>query len=64
MSKSKLKICMMPGCNKETFDKKAFFCGDHEREFKAFLSTAGKTAVALAGSAVLFVTKSIVGKKK
>ena len=26
----------MPGCDKEPFDKRALFCGEHEREFKNF----------------------------
>ncbi|STP28739.1 hypothetical protein [Enterococcus durans] len=64
MSELKPKICMMPGCDKETFDKKAFFCGEHEREFKAFLSTTVKAASVAVGAAVMFVAKTMTGKKK
>lgn len=55
---------MMPGCDKEVFDKKAFFCREHDREFKLFLSTAGKTAGTIAVSVALFVAKAISSKKK
>lgn len=51
----------MPSCDKETFDKKAFFCREHTRVFESFVSTAEKVAAA---SAALFVTKVISGKKK
>ncbi|HEM3620569.1 hypothetical protein HO912_06250 [Streptococcus suis] len=64
MSESKPKICMMPGCHKETFDKRAFFCREHDREFRTFLSTAGKTAGIIAVSAAMYVAKVIGGKKK
>ncbi|HEM3650253.1 TPA: hypothetical protein ACGO6V_002158 [Streptococcus suis] len=55
---------MMPGCHKETFDKRAFFCREHDREFRTFLSTAGKTAGIIAVSAAMYVAKVIGGKKK
>ena len=62
LSESKLEICKMPGCDKEPFDKRALFCGEHEREFKNFLSYAGKVGP-VAVSAALFVAK-VVGRKK
>ena len=52
----------MPGCDKDPFDKRALFCGEHEREFKNFLSYAGKVGP-VAVSAALFVAK-VVGRKK
>ena len=60
MSELKPKICMMPGCDKETFDKRSFFCREHEREFKTYRKAAGGLAVSVA----LFVLKGISGKKK
>lgn len=53
----------MPSCDKETFDKKAFFCREHTRVFESFVSTAKNVAVP-AASAALFVAKVISGKKK
>ena len=64
MRESKPKKCMMPSCDKETFDKKAFFCREHTRVFESFMSTAKKVAVPVAASAALFVAKVIGGKKK
>ncbi|WP_250856491.1 MULTISPECIES: hypothetical protein [Lactobacillales] len=55
---------MMPNCDKETFDKKAFFCREHTRVFESFMSTTKKVAVPVAASAALFVAKVIGGKKK
>lgn len=58
---------MMPSCDKETFDKKAFFCREHTRVFESFKSTAKKVAVPAvptAASVALFVAKVIGGKKK
>lgn len=58
---------MIPSCDKETFDKKAFFCREHTRVFESFVSTAKKVAVPAvpaAASAALFVAKVISGKKK
>lgn len=51
---------MMPSCDKETFDKKAFFCREHTRVYESFK----KVAVPAAASAALFVAKVISGKKK
>ena len=62
MNESKPKICKMPRCDKSTFDNRAFFCREHEREFKNFLSYAGKVGP-VAVSAALFVAK-VVGRKK
>lgn len=42
MRELKPKKCMMPSCDKETFDKKAFFCREHTRVFESFVSTAKK----------------------
>ncbi len=42
MRELKHKKCMMPSCDKETFDKKAFFCREHTRVFESFVSTAKK----------------------
>ncbi|HAP4936466.1 hypothetical protein LLI816_12245 (plasmid) [Lactococcus lactis subsp. lactis] len=64
MRESKPKKCMMPNCDKETFDKKAFFCREHTRVFESFMSTTKKVAVPVAASAALFVAKVIGGKKK
>lgn len=67
MRESKPKKCMMPSCDKETFDKKAFFCREHTRVFESFVSTAKKVAevgVPAAAGAALFVAKVISGKKK
>lgn len=64
MKESKPKICKMPGCKKETFDKKAFFCGEHDREFRFFLSGAKKVSGGLAIAALTFIAKNVVGKKK
>ena len=33
---------MMPSCDKETFDKKAFFCREHTRVFESFVSAVKK----------------------
>uniref|UniRef100_UPI003241D0B5 hypothetical protein n=1 Tax=Lactococcus sp. TaxID=44273 RepID=UPI003241D0B5 len=52
---------MMPSCDKETFDKKAFFCREHTRVFESFVSNAKKVAVP---AAALVVAKVISGKKK
>lgn len=60
MRESKPKKCMMPSCDKETFDKKAFFCREHTRVYESFK----KVAVPAAASAALFVAKVISGKKK
>lgn len=64
MKELKPKICMMSGCKKETFSKKAFFCGDHDREFRSFLSGAKKVTGGLAVAALTFVAKNMIGKKK
>ena len=61
MRESKPKKCMMPNCDKETFDKKAFFCREHTRVFESFVSNAKKVAVP---AAALVVAKVISGKKK
>lgn len=67
MRESKPKKCMIPSCDKETFDKKAFFCREHTRVFESFVSTTKKVAipaVSAAAGAALFVAKVISGKKK
>ena len=64
MNESKPKICKMPRCDKSTFDNRAFFCREHEREFKDYLNDAGKEVGAVAVSAALFVAKVFGGKKK
>ena len=64
MRESKPKKCMKKKSNKETFDKKAFFCREHTRVFESFMSTTKKVAVPVAASAALFVAKVIGGKKK
>lgn len=54
---------MIPSCDKETFDKKAFFCREHTRVFESFMSTAKKVAVVAVPAAPL-VAKVISRKKK
>ena len=63
MRESKPKKCMMPSCDKETFDKKAFFCLEHTRVFNSCVSTAKKVAVVAVPAAPL-VAKVISRKKK
>jgi len=63
MKRSKQKICKMPGCNKEVYDSKLLFCGEHQRAFREFKKNAG--AVAGVGVAVVtFIAKSIINNKK
>lgn len=59
MTKSKTKICMIPKCNKETFDNKKLFCGEHERDFIEFRSKTGK----LAGKTFAVAIASFIGNK-
>ncbi|WP_434799310.1 hypothetical protein [Terrisporobacter vanillatitrophus] len=62
MKESKQKICKIPGCNKEVYDSKLLFCGEHERAFQEFKKIAG--AVGGVGMAALaFIAKSITNKK-
>lgn len=50
---------MIPKCNKETFDNKKLFCGEHERDFIEFRSKTGK----LVGTAVTIAIASFIGDK-
>lgn len=59
----KKSTCKLPRCTKETFDKNALFCGEHEREFKSFKDKAGKTTVALLGLATVYVAKKVLDEK-
>ncbi len=34
MASKKEKICKVPKCKKEVHASKAFFCGEHEREYR------------------------------
>lgn len=63
MSESKQRICKFPKCTKETFDKNALFCGEHEREFKDFKDKAGKAASGMAILAMTFIAKKVLEKK-
>lgn len=50
---------MIPKCNKETFDNKKLFCGEHERDFIEFRSKTGK----LAGKTFAVAIASFIGNK-
>lgn len=44
MNVLKQRICKFPGCEKETFNKKSYFCGEHERKFQEGKRILLKTA--------------------
>lgn len=63
MRGSQMKVCKMPVCKKETFNEKTVFCGEHDREFKAFLSGAKKITGGITISALVYIAKKMFDKK-
>lgn len=47
MASKKEKICKVPKCKKEVHASKAFFCGEHEREYRDKRKKFGKGALAV-----------------
>lgn len=47
MASKKEKICKVPKCKKEVHASKAFFCGEHEREYRDKGKKFGKGALAV-----------------
>ena len=63
MKESKQKICKMPRCNKEAYDSKSLFCGEHQREFNEFKQNAKNVAGGVGMLALAFIAKSFMNKK-
>ncbi|MDG2984615.1 hypothetical protein PSR33_00230 [Latilactobacillus curvatus] len=59
----KLKMCKMPGCEKERYEPKMLFCGEHERKFKQFVSKSSKSILGVATLAVAFIAKVMADNK-
>lgn len=60
----KLKMCKMPGCEKERYEPKMLFCGEHERKFKQFMSKSSKSILGgVATLAVAFIAKVMADNK-
>ncbi len=53
-----VKICKVPGCKKETHDRKSLFCLEHKRDIR---DKGKKTEKIVGGIALLGI--SIIGKK-
>lgn len=63
MKELKQKICKMPGCNKEVFDLKLLFCGEHQRAVEESIKKTGVGLVAVGVAVLKFIVKSDINKK-
>ncbi|WP_066025449.1 hypothetical protein [Enterococcus mundtii] len=55
MGNSQLKLCKVPGCKKEIYANKSLFCGEHERKFREYRKTAGKSTLGLSVIVIVFI---------
>lgn len=58
MSKSEKK-CSVPDCKKAVFGPRAFFCGEHERDFQGVKKVGEKVAEAALGLGVSILFKKL-----
>lgn len=63
MKESKQKLCKLPKCQKEIYDGKSLFCGEHERIFRDLRKKAAISTTAITLAAIAKVAKNTMNKK-
>lgn len=62
MKKLKQQICKMPGCNKEVYDSKSLFCGEHQRGFNEFIQNSKVVIGGVGALALAFISKNFMNR--
>ncbi|ADG41034.1 MULTISPECIES: hypothetical protein [Leuconostoc] len=64
MTVSDEKVCKVPGCSKEVYNAKSFFCGEHKRSVKENGKKALQTAVTVVAAVGVVAVKIKKSLKK
>ncbi|MBP2623089.1 hypothetical protein [Streptococcus oricebi] len=57
MKNLEIKKCKWPKCQKEVYDEKMLFCGEHEKIGKSWLKKGVKSVVGVVGAGILYQIK-------